>query len=126
MVAIAWSWLPPPRGSDTVAGTTFKATTTGGVTVRLAVPVTVPKVALIVAVPATWAIAAPAGLTLTIDSVELHVADCVRFCLVPSEKLPVAVNCSVSPTGKETWFGVTAILTKVDDEDPTVTDVLPV
>src|ERR1039458_4791067 len=125
MVAIACSWLLLPRGRDNVAGTTFTATATGGVTVRLAFPVIDPEVALIVAAPTTLARAEPAALTLAVAGPdEIHVADCVRFCVLPSVNVPVAVSCSVSPTGKETWFGVTAILTSVGC--PTVIDALPV
>jgi hypothetical protein len=83
-MAIAWSWLPLPRGKDKVAGTIFKPITTAGVTVRLAVPVTVPEVALIVAVPTPLATVAPAGLTPAVDADELHVAVCVRSCVLPS------------------------------------------
>jgi hypothetical protein len=54
----------------------FRAVTAAGVTVRLAVPVTDPAVALIVAVPTALATASAAGLTLAIaDPDELHVAD---------------------------------------------------
>jgi hypothetical protein len=61
---------------DNVAGVMFRAVTAAGVTVRLAVPVTDPAVALIVAVPTALATASAAGLTLAIaDPDELHVAD---------------------------------------------------
>jgi len=110
---------------DNVAGTTFTETAAAGVTVRLAVPVTVPEVALIVAVPIILATAAPATLMLAVAGAdEIQVAVCVRFCVLPSVNVPVAVNCSVSPIGRETWFGVTATLTNV--AGPTVIDALPV
>jgi hypothetical protein len=110
---------------DNVAGTIFRPTTTAGVTVRLAELATDPLVALIVAVPVALARTEPAGLTLaTADADELHVTDCVRFCTVPSEKLPVAVSGSDSPTGKDDGFGLTAIPSNA--AGPTVTDVLPV
>ena len=79
---------------DNVAGTTFKPITTGGVTVRLAVPVKDPAVALIVAVPTARATAAPVALTLAIAGPdEVHVAEFVRFCVLPSLYVAVAVNC---------------------------------
>ena len=85
IVAIAVSWLMLPRGMNNVAGTTFSATTAAGVTAKFAVPVTDPEAALIVVVPTPLATAAPAGLTLAIAGPnELHVADCVRFCVLPS------------------------------------------
>src|ERR1700687_3753793 len=95
---------------DNVAGTTFKPITTGGVTVRLAVPVKDPAVALIVAVPTARATAAPVALTLAIAGPdEVHVAVFVRFCVLPSLYVPVAVNCCVSPAAIEALAGVTAI-----------------
>src|ERR1700693_5028212 len=100
---IACSWLPLPKGRDSVDGIMFTETGTAGITVRFAVPVTVPEVALIVAVPSTLASAAPPTLTGTVAGAdEIHVADCVRFCVVPSVYVPVAVNCSVWPRGKKT------------------------
>ena len=123
IVAVACSWLLVPKGIDNVAGATFTETAVAGITVRLAVPVTVPEVALIVAVPSTLATAAPATLTLAFAGAdEIQVAVCVRFCVLPSVNVPVAVNCSVSPIGKETWFGVTATLTRTGG--PTVIDEL--
>jgi hypothetical protein len=88
----------------------FKATTTAGVTVRLAVPVTDPAVALIVDVPTALATASPPGLTLAIaDPDEFHVVVVVKFWVLPLLYVPVAVNCCAVPTGIEALAGVTAI-----------------
>jgi hypothetical protein len=109
---------------DNFAGTMFKATTTGGVTVRLAVPVKDPEVALIVAVPTALARAAPAELTLTIAGAdELHVAVLVRFCVLPSLYVPAAVNCCVSPAAIEGLAGVT--LTEARTGEVTVSIAAP-
>src|ERR1017187_166833 len=116
--------MPLPRGNDKVAGVTFKATITAGVTLRLAVPVKDPEVALIVVIPTAVATAVPVEFTEATAMDELHVAVCVRSCVVPSEKAPLAVNCSVSPRGKETWLGLTVTLINLGD--PTVIVVLPV
>jgi hypothetical protein len=40
---------------------------------------------------------------------ELHVTVLVRFCVVPSLKVPVAVNCCVAPLAIDGFAGVTAI-----------------
>lgn len=96
MVAIAWSWPLLPRGRDNAAGATFTETATAGATVSVASPVTDPEVALMVTVPAALATAEPVTLTLAVAGPdEIQVADCVRFCVVPSVYVPVAVNCSV-------------------------------
>ena len=55
-----------PSGNDKVAGATLTETATAEVTVRLAAPVNDPLeliVALIVAVPSTWAMADPVPFT---------------------------------------------------------------
>ena len=44
---------------------------------------------------------------------ELHCTVVVRFCEVPSVKVPVAVNCCVVPAGIEGIAGVTAMETRV-------------
>jgi hypothetical protein len=128
MLAVARSWLLLPSGSAKVAGATFTESATAGVTVRLAVPVIDPEVALevalIVVVPIALARAEPAALTVAVaGGDEIHVTDCVKFCVLPSVNVPVAVSCSVSPIGKDDGVGVTAILTSAGG--PTVTDVLP-
>ena len=93
-----------------VAGIMFKATTAAGVTVRLAVPFMDPAVALIVAVPTALATASPAGLTLAIAGAdELQIAVFVRFCVLPSLYVPVAVNCCGAPAAIEGLTGVTVI-----------------
>src|ERR1039458_9637300 len=109
---------------DNVAGTMFKAITAGGVTVRFADPVRDPEVALIVAVPTALATAAPVGLTLAIaDPDELHVAVFVRFCVLPSLYVPVAMNCCVSPAAIEALAGVT--VTEARTGEVTVSVAVP-
>src|SRR5271167_824067 len=79
---IACNWLPLPNGRANVDGIMFTETGTAETTVRLAVPVTVPEVALIVAAPRTLATAAPPTLTGAVAGAdEIQVADCVRFCV---------------------------------------------
>src|SRR5271167_4785158 len=45
-------------------------------------------------------------------ALEVQVADEVRFCLLPSLKVPVAVNCCWFPAAIEGLTGVTAIDTR--------------
>ena len=49
---------------------------------------------------------------------ELHAADAVRSWVVLSDKLPVAVNCSIVPTAMVSWGAVTEM--DVSEADLTV------
>jgi hypothetical protein len=55
------------------------------------------------------AVARPPLTVATEPADEIHVAVAVRFCVVPSLYVPVAVNCSVYPAATDAMFGVTAI-----------------
>jgi hypothetical protein len=55
----------------------------------------------------------PAVIVATVVVTELQVAVLVKFCVELSEKVPVAVNCSVAPFAIEGFAGVTAIDTSV-------------
>src|SRR5271157_1702471 len=80
------------------------------VTVKVVEPLIVSTAASIVVCPALTALASPVALMVaTPDADELHDAVLVRFCVLPSLYVPVAVNCSVAPTAMEGLAGVTAI-----------------
>ena len=65
-------------------------------------------------VPAATPVAnPPAVIVATVVVTELQVAVLVKFCVELSEKVPVAVNCSVAPFAIEGFAGVTAIDTSV-------------
>jgi hypothetical protein len=65
---------------------------------------------VIVEVPTPAPLASPDALIVAIEVVpELHVTVPVRFCVVPSLKVPVAVNCWVAPLVIDGFAGVTAI-----------------
>ena len=62
-------------------------------------------------------------LTVAIAELEeLHVADNVRFCVVWSEYVPMALNCSVAPSPTDADDGLTAIETRLL-ADPVPTSV---
>ena len=67
---------------------------TAGVTVKVNVfEVTPPEPAVIADVPVATAVARPAALIVaTVGVAEFHAAVLVRFCVVPSVNVPVAVN----------------------------------
>ncbi len=67
-----------------------------------------------VEVPVPTAVASPAVLIVaTVVVNELQVTESVRFCVLVSLNVPVAVNCCVVPLGIEGLVGVTAIDTSV-------------
>ena len=81
---------------------------------RVVVPLTAPDAALIVLIPAATAVANPLALIVaTVVVCEVHVAVLVKFCVELSEKVPVAVNCSVAVIAIVGFAGVTAIDTSV-------------
>ena len=95
-----------------------KVTTLTPVTVSVAVPETLPDVAVIVVEPAATAVANPlepaALLMLATDAVdEFQVTDVVRFCVELSEYVPVAVNCCDAPCAMVGLAGVIARDTSV-------------
>jgi hypothetical protein len=63
-----------------------------------------------VAFPFCKLAASPALLTVAADVAdEVQVTLAVRFCVLPSLYVPVAVNCCVSPAATEAALGLTAI-----------------
>src|SRR6202030_802743 len=83
------------------------------------------EAAWMVVIPVPTAVARPATLIVaTVTAEELHVAVLLRFCVIQSLTVPVAVNCCVPPFGTEGFAGVTAIDTSV--AAVTVSVVLPV
>ena len=83
-----------PLAIDGFAGVTATETSVAAVTVSVVLPETEPEIARMVVDPVLTAVAKPAVLiAATVPAEELHVAVLVRFCVVPSVKVPVAVNC---------------------------------
>jgi len=62
---------------------------------------------MMVGVPVVTAVARPLPLTVADVSEEFHVTSVVISKLVPSEYIPMAVNCWVSPIGMLGLSGVT-------------------
>ena len=79
---------------EAVLGVTAIDVSTAAVTVKVADPLIVPDVAVIVADPWAMVVANPLLLTVAIEVVDdVHVAVLVRFLVVPLLYVPVAVNC---------------------------------
>src|SRR5262249_33515383 len=99
-----------PRGTFGDTGVIARDVSVAFVTVRLVDPEIEPDVAVIVAVPAARPLARPVVVMLAmLPATALHVTELVRFCVEPSLKVPVAVNCSVTPIGTEGLGGGTAM-----------------
>jgi hypothetical protein len=88
-------------------------------------PLIAPDAAVIVALPSPTLVARPELLTLaTVAADEIQLAEFVKVCVLPSLKVPVAVNCCVvssgmlavgGPTAMETRTG--AVTVKLDDPE---------
>jgi hypothetical protein len=100
-----------PAATDGLVGVTAIEVKTAAVTVNVAVPLILPEVAVIVAVPALMPFASPVWkptvAVVVLDEVQFAVV--VRFCVEPSLKVPVAVNCWVLVTTTDAELGETAI-----------------
>jgi hypothetical protein len=83
-------------------------------TVAKVLPLTDPEVAVTVALPMFFAVAKPLGVSdITEVLEEFQETVRVMSCMVPSEKLPVAVNCCKVPRGTSGFEGVTVMDRKV-------------
>ena len=117
-VPVAVNCRVVPSTTLGLAGVTAMETSVAAVTVSVVDPETPPDVAVIVVVPAATGVAnpsEPAALLIVATPVvdELQVTVVVRFCVVPSENVPVAVNCLVVPLATLGLVGVTAMETSV-------------
>jgi hypothetical protein len=86
----------------------------GEVTVTPVADVYPVAAAVIVAVPAPTPVATPVALTVdTLVLEEAHVTEPVMFWVLPSEYVPVTVNCCIAPGGRKMFCGVMAVLSNV-------------
>jgi hypothetical protein len=88
-----------PNAMLGLAGVIVSEVSVAGVTESVAVPTCPEKNAVIVAFPAASPVARPLlptmSLTVAIDAGdEVHEADCVRSCVLPSPKIPMDLNCA--------------------------------
>ncbi len=99
-----------PAATEGSAGVTAMETSAGAVTVRVVEPETEPEVAEINEVPSLSVEAIPVALMVAVAVVaEAQVTEFVKFCVLPSVYVPMAVNCSGIPATTEGNPGVTAI-----------------
>jgi hypothetical protein len=110
-----------------VAGVTAIDTRVADVTVIVVDPEILPDVAVMIVEPAATELASPlepaALLTVATPAAdEPQVTTVVRFCVVLSEYVPVAVNCRAVPLTMLGLDGVTAIDTRVAEVTVSVVD----
>ena len=121
---MAVNWSVVPSGMVEFGAVIAMETKAAEVTVKRVEPVTPFEVALMVAVPTDTLVARPLLFTVATEGVsDAQVAFPVRFFVVPSEKVPVAVNCWVVPNAIEGSAGVTAMDSST--AVVTVSDVFP-
>jgi hypothetical protein len=102
-----------PTGKVARAGVTAMELKVAAFTVSVVVLVIAPTVARIVLLP--WAILEARPLDEIVATpvlLEVQEAEAVKSCVLPSEKVPVAVNCCITPTGMEGFAGVMAMDTR--------------
>jgi hypothetical protein len=125
-VPVAVNCCAAPFTIEGFAGVTAIDCSVAAVTVSPVEPTMDDDVALIVDVPTAAPVARPAAVMVALAVFdELHVTVLVRFCVVPSLKVPVAVNCCFAPFTIEGFAGVTAIdcsvaAVTVNPVDPTM------
>jgi hypothetical protein len=96
------------------AGVTAMEERVAAVTVRIVLPEILPWVAVMVTAPAVTAVAKPLVSIWAHDvSDELQVTCAVISSVVPSEYVPMAMNCRLTPTGMLGAVGVTAMEDRV-------------
>ena len=85
-------------------------------TVSVVLAETAPEVAAMVVVPAVRAVTRPFPLIVaTAVLLEVQVTELVTSCVVPSEKVPMAVNCWVVAPGMVGLVGVTVMEDRLAD-----------
>jgi hypothetical protein len=95
-VPVAVNCRVDPLTMDGLAGVT--AMDCSATTVSTVLPVTPFNVALTALVPPFAPVAKPALVIVAVEVVaERHITWLVKFWVLPSAKVPVAVNCSVDP-----------------------------
>jgi hypothetical protein len=93
-VPVAVNCCVAPFAIDGFAGVTAIDCSVAAVTVSTVDPLTEPDVALMVLVPTPAPVAKPVLVMVATEVVaEPHVTDVVRFCVLLSLNVPVAVNC---------------------------------
>jgi len=106
---VAVNCLVVPVAIVEFAGVTVSDTRLAPVTVSDAVPLTDPLAAVIVVEPAPVLVASPVASTVATEPVVDDQVTDGKACVLPSSKLPTALNCSVVPSAIDGFAGLTEI-----------------
>jgi hypothetical protein len=119
------NWSVAPFATLGFTGVTAIDVSAAAVTVSVVAPLTEPDVAVIVEDPIASVEARPdASIVATTTFDDVQATEPVMLAVLPSEYVPVAVNCSASPLATLGLAGVTAI--DVTTAGVTVNVVVPV
>ena len=134
-VPVAVNCFVVPTAMLEFAGVTAIETRVAEVTVSVAVPLIPPDVAVMVEVPGPVLLANPVASMVATEVEEEDQVTEVSNCVLPSSKLPTAVNGRVVPTEIDGVVGVTAMETRcagttvkvlVSENAPTVAVIIVV
>lgn len=121
-VAVAVNCFVVPVAMLELAGVTAIDISLAPVTVNDVLPVTDPLLAVIVVLPVPALVVSPLASTVATLLEEEDQVNAVNNCVLPSSKLPTALNCAVVPIAIEEFDG----LTKIDNRCAgTTVSVLP-
>ena len=96
-----------PKANEGLAGVTATETSVADPIVSVADELIEPELAEIVAVPAPAPVARPPEVMVATETgAELQATELVTFCVLPSLKVPVAVNCWLPPLAIEALDGL--------------------
>jgi hypothetical protein len=122
-VPVAVNCCVMPNGIVGASGLIVIDTSAAAVTVRTVELLMPPELAVMVAVPIPTLLASPAALIVAVVSVsEDQVTVLLRFCVLPSVNVPVAVNCCVVPNASAGVAGETASETSAAEVTVSVVD----
>jgi hypothetical protein len=111
-VPVATNCIVVPGAIDAVNGEIEIARSAALVTATVALEEMLAEVAVTVAEPIPVAIASPNvpfALIATSDGLpDVHCTDAVRFCVLPSVKVPVTASCTLVPSANDALAGDTA------------------
>ena len=103
-----------PFGIDAPAGVTPIETRVADVTVSFVDALMLPDAALIVVLPEAIVVANPAELIVATAAVEdVQMTELVTSCMLPSLKVPAALNCCICPVATVGFGGMTVSETRV-------------
>jgi hypothetical protein len=122
---VAVNCIVKPEGMELLVAATAMDCSVAVVTVRVVLPKMFPEVAMMPAEPAPIQVASPLGAIMATEGVsEDQATEEVRFCDVPSEYVPIAMNCIVKPAGMD-GLAVAATAMDCNVAAVTVRAVLP-